>query len=132
MDQMELMQLLMGGGMRSNWMAVAAFFAVAAFYFAAPLVGYQRERRGMLLVSMYLCIGYVGMAIAQTALWYFASLESSWSSMRRQESLALILRAYDLLQSAVLVIAMILFAVGLQMLRPRQPAAGEPGVQASK
>jgi hypothetical protein len=120
MDEFTWMRLV--GGMASGgieWMAVLLFVAVAVLYFLAPVLGYRADRRGALGASLYLLVGYAGLALMQLFVQYLQVLDKPTPGLGRGsgESGVHILFAFAILKLLVFIIAMAMAAVGLQSLR---------------
>jgi hypothetical protein len=108
---------LFAGGI--DYIAVFLFVAIAVLYFLAPVLGYRPERRGTLAASLYLLVGYAGASLIQMLIVYLQVLSRS----SRGDATGHIFFLFAILKLILFIVAMILFAVGLQALRPR---AGSP------
>jgi hypothetical protein len=118
---LRLFSASIGGGI--DWAAVFAFIAAAVFYFLAPVIGYRIDRRGPLAVSMYLLIGYAGLALIQVFVQYTSTLGQG-AAMRGDSNLHLFF-AFVMLKMIAFIAAMILLVVGLQTLRLRIPTEAD-------
>jgi hypothetical protein len=69
---------ILGGVIASvDWIVVFTFIAFATLYFLAPIAGYAAERRGMLLISLYLLLGYGLLVFLQLLIQYILYLSES-------------------------------------------------------
>jgi hypothetical protein len=56
---------------------ILSFIAFALVYFLAPVLGYPAERRGTILISLYLLLGYGLLDLLQLAIEYLLFLSNS-------------------------------------------------------
>jgi hypothetical protein len=118
MDELMWLRLFggtLGGGI--DWAAVLLFLGIAAVYFVAPTLGYSPYRRGAIGASLYLLVGYAAMSLFQLAMQYLQVLDKTGQG--RETSGIHILFVFALLKTLLFVIAMLMFAIGLQSLRLR-------------
>jgi hypothetical protein len=126
MEEMMWLRML-GGGFGSSGVdiaAVIAFIAFAVIYVLVPVLGYQAERRGGMLVALYLMVGYVGLSLIQL----LAQLAPFFGRMNRgggvggREELGLLAAfVFAFLKMVVFLIAMVAFVTGLRSMRLRPP-----------
>src|SRR5262245_55202420 len=111
---------LTGGGI--DLVAIVAFVAAAVLYFLAPVVGYRPDRRGALAISMYLLVGYAGLALMQVFIQYTAFLDKgTGGNVTRGDTGLHVLFGFVMLKMIAFIASMILLVVGLQSLRLRIP-----------
>src|SRR5262245_59348834 len=66
-----------------DWVTVAAFFAIALFYFLAPVLGYSNSSRLLIVTSLGALVAKMGLAFVRIALIHFEFLDRgdvSWRS----------------------------------------------------
>jgi predicted membrane channel-forming protein YqfA (hemolysin III family) len=116
MDQFQMLSrgfpLLYAGPM--EWVAIFLFVAIAVLYCLAPALGYRPERRGALAASLYLLVGYGAVTLVQFLLMYLQLLSRSSG-----DATGHMFFLFQMLKVLLFLVAMILFAVGLQALRYR-------------
>src|ERR1035437_1654040 len=73
----ELFRMMGPGAVGLDWFVVFTFAVVAVVYFLAPVLGYPVEKRGMILISLYLLVGYGVVVLLHVGLQYLFYLGSS-------------------------------------------------------
>src|SRR5436305_10546188 len=114
MDEMLLLRMTGGLGAGLDVPALLAFIAFAVIYFLAPVVTHSRERPTALALSLYLMIGYAGLALIQWCLqWLEISngLGGNFGMPARQPMAAHLLFAFVALKMVLFLFAMIAFVV---------------------
>ena len=97
-----------------EWFAVFSFIAYAVVYFLAPVVGYQAEKRGLLLASLYLLVGYGLLILLQLLIQYLMYLVSSRGNSTATPNLVTVFAIFKLI---VFLAAQGAFVLGLQGLK---------------
>jgi hypothetical protein len=125
-DPMDYM--LFGGGMTAfDWATIFALFAISVVYFIAPPIGYTSSGRGLIFASLWLLLAKFGLSLVKYALIFFELVEnrSSGSSPGRTRFLdePALLMLFFLMESGLLVMAMVLFVCGLGALRRPLPVS---------
>lgn len=123
MDELLLLRLTGGLGAGLDMTALLAFVAFAVIYFLAPIVTNTRERPAAMALALYLMIGYTAISLAQLLLqWAELGVGGGGFGMPGRGPMAVnLLFAIGALKTAIMVIAMIAFVVGLQTLRFKDP-----------
>lgn len=125
---MRLMGGMLGSGL--DWVAVIIFFAIAATYFLAPVIGYESGRRHLLALAMYMILIYGFITFLHVVYQYFQMLDQSAAigGRGRQEQFFLHVHfLFNIVKVALLVVAMLLYVIGLQALRVRRYETREDG-----
>jgi hypothetical protein len=86
-----------GSGATMEWFAVFTFLVFGVVFFLAPVLGYQREGRGMLLVSLVGLIGYGVLTLLQLGIQYIIFIDNSSGSGRAVIHVAYIFGALKLI-----------------------------------
>jgi len=105
----------LGSGSAIDWVAAFAFFAIAATYFLAPVIGYAPERRGSLMTSLYLLLAYAGLSVLQYGVLYLQVMDRG--GRRPDELVVLGVFGIALLKLIFFFLALLTFVLGLQSLR---------------
>jgi hypothetical protein len=110
--------MFFGGSFGSalDWVSVFSFFVIGVVYLVVPVIGYRTDRRGLLIVSLYLLIAYAGLTLLQTLILYVETAGSSSHPGRRDLGESIFLPLL-LLKMTLFVVSMLLFVLGLQSLR---------------
>jgi hypothetical protein len=124
----EMAWLRLSGGLFGSvdWTVVFAFIAIAVIYVILPVLGYPPERRGLIIASLYLLIGYAGLSLLQFGILYLQMLNRGGRGGGDAAAQSIVF-AFSVLKMLAFLVAMILFVVGLQSLRfGRPPMRREP------
>jgi hypothetical protein len=123
MDELMLLRMTGGFGTGLDVTALIAFLAFAAVYFLAPVVTHTRERPAALAIALYLMIGYAAISLAQLLLQWaeLGNVGGAFGMPARGPLAVQLLFAFGALKTAIMVIAMIAFVIGLQSLRFKDP-----------
>src|SRR5690349_8579817 len=73
----ELLMRMVGVGGTIDWVVVFSLALVSLVYFLAPVLGYQADRRGMLLIALYVLVGYMVVVLMQLMIQYVMFMGSS-------------------------------------------------------
>jgi hypothetical protein len=113
-----------GGGLlfgAVDGVAVFTFFAVAATYFLAPVLGYEPQRRGPIGTSLYLLLAYAGLSVLQVAFLFVQMIEKGGRmGGGGGELTVLAFFAFAILKLLLFFLALLLYVMGLQSLRLRR------------
>jgi hypothetical protein len=101
-----------------EWVAVFSFIAFALVYFLAPVAGYQAQKRGLLLASLYLLVGYGLLALLQITILYLVYLAGPRGSGSGTMNFVTIVTIVKLM---VFLAAQGMFVLGLQGLKRGSP-----------
>jgi hypothetical protein len=95
-----------------------ALLAVAAVYFLAPVLGYRIGQRGLLLASLWVLIGKMGMGVLKVCIVAMEILDRPkagvGSGPQTTENVIVLLSVFE---TGVFVLGIVLFVVGLSALR---------------
>lgn len=100
-----------------DWLTLLALLAVAAVYFLVPVLGYRLGQRGLLLASMWVLIGKMGMGVLKVCIVAMEALDppkTGGSGSKTTENLIVLLSVFE---TGVFVLGIVLFVVGLSALR---------------
>lgn len=106
------------GGM--DWVSLIALFVIALIYFLAPAAGYTVTSRGLLLASVWLLVVRVAVAVLRVAVLFINGLENKPLARTTENPTFFLL--LSLIESTLLLLALILFATGLTSLRRNEEA----------
>lgn len=129
--------LMLGGG--SEWVTVGSLFAIAAFYFLLPVLGYLSQGRGALLRAMELLLVKLLLGLLRQGVILLVLYSGSDAPLSRfglgpgggfpgsgpgsrsgGQELALVLSGLGLIESFLFIVALFLFTRGLaRTVRPR-------------
>ncbi len=131
-DELNLIRLsLTSFGSGFDLIALIVFIAIAVSYMLVPVLGYESQRRGALVLALYALVGFAGVTLVQMLLQWaqmaeFVRPEAFGHGPRPlqdgpgQMSL-LFLFSFATMKMFLFVAAMIAFVIGLQRLRLRPP-----------
>lgn len=114
------MLLLRSGAMggRVDWLTVLALLVVAILYFLAPVFGYRTGNRGLLLASLWVFIGKMGLALLCVGILAMAYLDHpSMVSAGSPTGMGTVFVFLNVFEMALFVLGIVLFVVGLTSLR---------------
>jgi hypothetical protein len=114
MDDYLLRVIGNGTGATLEWFAVFCFVAFGVVYFLAPVLGYQRAGRTMLLAALCGLVGYGLLVLLQLLIQYIIFLDGSSGSGKAVIHLTYI---FGILKLVVFLASQGAFVVGLQGLR---------------
>lgn len=113
-------QVLLGG---IGWPLILAFSVVAFIYFLSPPLGYDPRKRVCLAVSLWLLVATMALIMMRIALVALVGLEDSMSgpgggpSTGNRQVFVIIALISSFLETGSFILAMVLFVVGLMMLK---------------
>lgn len=117
-DDLRILNLL-GFGSAIDGVAAFSFFAVAATYFFAPVIGYGPQRRGQISAALYVLLAYAGMAVLQFGVMFLGLLDRGGG--RPDEVVGLAVFAFAILKLLCYFVSMLLYVMGLHSLRLARP-----------
>jgi hypothetical protein len=108
--------------------SLVAFLVVALIYFLAPAAGYSAAKRGVLLGSLWVLVGKMGIGLFRGAAvaYLMQDRRAGPAFASAGDDVPEVLMLFSLLELAVFLFAMVLFVGGLANLRRRedQPPPG--------
>jgi hypothetical protein len=107
-----------GVGGSLDIVVVLSFIAFSFIFFLAPVLGYPADRRGLVLIALYLLLGYGVLVLLQLLIQYLIYLSSSGGTGRSMIHLGYI---FGILRLVLFLGSMATFVFGLQNLR-RSPS----------
>jgi hypothetical protein len=122
MDDLLLRMVFMGGMSGLDLVSLLALLGIGAFYFFAPAAGYVPNRRGLILGALWALIAKMALAVLKLGLVLFEYLDNksfSFGGPRPGNTpwAGNVSLLFMLVESAVFLLAMILFVAGLASLR---------------
>ena len=104
--------------MLRNVNGAEALLAVSVLYFLAPVLGYRASGRGLLLSSLWLLIGKMGLGVLRVGIIAVQILDSTkmggGSKSNTVETIFLFMSVFE---NGLFVLGMLLFVIGLSSLR---------------
>jgi hypothetical protein len=101
-----------------DWLTLLALLAVSVLYFLAPVLGYRASGRGLLLSSLWLLIGKMGLGVLRVGIIAVQILDSTkmggGSKSNTVETIFLFMSVFE---NGLFVLGMLLFVIGLSSLR---------------
>jgi hypothetical protein len=122
LDELLMRSMMMGGsGILGgiDWVTLLALLGVAVLYFLAPVFGYKTTNRGLLLASMWVFIGKMGLAMLRMCILALEVLDrpkmtSGAGSRATLETLVVLMSVFE---TGLFVLGIVLFVIGLSALR---------------
>jgi hypothetical protein len=105
-----------------DWVTLVALLAVGLLYFLAPVLGYRPGQRGLLLASLWVLIGKMGMGVLKVCIVALEILDrpgkitapAGGSGSKAPETLFILMSVFE---SGLFVLGIVLFVIGLTALR---------------
>jgi hypothetical protein len=105
---------ILGGG---DWLTLLALLVVAVLYFLAPVFGYRSSNRGLLLASLWVFIGKMGLALLRVFISAMEILDRSKMGVGSQSTVEMALVFTSVFEAGLFVLGIVLFVIGLTALR---------------
>src|SRR5262245_15254978 len=135
MDELALLRLMgIGSSTGIDTTAMIAFFAIAATYFLAPVIGYRFQRPASMAMALYLLVVNFGFTVIQMVLQWLQVLGGpggrgggifggGFGGAGGDPTFFHVAFLISILKTMVFLVAILSFVVGLQSLRlrPYQP-----------
>ena len=114
--------LMGGGGLLGgvDWLTVLALLMVGLLYFLAPVFGYRTNNRGLLLASLWVLIGKMGLALLRVCIVAMEILDrakvpsSGGGNSTMMETLLVLVSVFE---TGLFILGIVLFVIGLTALR---------------
>ncbi len=110
-----------GGGMLGgvDWLTLLALLAVALVYFLAPVFGYRTRQRGLLLASLWVFIGKMGLALLRVCILALEILDhpSTQPPSSTRSTVDPVFVLMTVFETGLFVLGIALFVIGLSALR---------------
>jgi hypothetical protein len=118
-EEVILLQFILSG---IGWPLILAFAVVALVYFLAPPLGYDPRKRICIAVALWLLLATMALIMLRIAIVALIGLEDSLAgsggaSSGTQEAFVAIALISNFLETGAFILALILFVVGLMMLK---------------
>jgi hypothetical protein len=110
-----------------DWLTLLALLVVGTLYFLAPVFGYRAGNRGLLLASLWVLLGKMGLALLRVCIIALELLDrprvTGSASKTTTETLFVLMSVFE---TGLFVLGIVLFVIGLSALRremdlPRVP-----------
>ena len=130
LDDLMLRSALTGGSSPLggvDWMTLAVLLGVALLYFLAPAMGYRASNRGLLLASLWVLLGKMGVALLRVCILALEILDRPrLTGSNSRPATETVFTLMSVIETGLFVLGAVLFVIGLGLLRretelPRTP-----------
>ena len=125
MDGMLFQSEWFGGTFWSPLLTMLALLMIGLLYFLAPVLGYTTYNRGLLIGSMWTLLAKMALTIFKMGLYFLEASGGAPPMGRPPLNGGMFWLLFPMLESALFIMAMALFVIGLTSLR-RNPDGTRP------